>query len=146
LEIKLAIGTDGDRINLFGGLPVIVDGHVIGGIGGGSGTGEQDRGGGAAARAAVPRGQRVKPGPRAGWKKDKKKRRPRQGAKRALYRSRYVDGAAARSGRPGQGMIYESYRHAPRSDFSGSQRRAGGGDQALRQRRRADFRAGRNRP
>ena len=43
LELKLAIGTDGKRINLLGGLPVIVDGHVIGGIGVGSGTGEQDR-------------------------------------------------------------------------------------------------------
>jgi glc operon protein GlcG len=43
LELKLALGTDGKRINLLGGLPVIVDGHVIGGIGVGSGTGEQDR-------------------------------------------------------------------------------------------------------
>lgn len=43
LELKLAIGTDGQRVNLFGGLPVIVDGHVIGAIGVGSGTGEQDR-------------------------------------------------------------------------------------------------------
>jgi uncharacterized protein GlcG (DUF336 family) len=43
LELKLAIGTDGQRINLFGGLPVIVDDHVIGAIGVGSGTGEQDR-------------------------------------------------------------------------------------------------------
>ncbi len=53
LEIKLAIGTDGRRINLFGGLPVIVDGHVIGGIGVGSGTGEQDREVAAAALAAI---------------------------------------------------------------------------------------------
>jgi len=53
LEIKLAIGTDGQRINLFGGLPVIVDGHVIGGIGVGSGTGEQDREVAAAALGAV---------------------------------------------------------------------------------------------
>ena len=43
LEIKLALGTDGQRINLLGGFPVIVDGHVIGAIGIGSGTGEQDR-------------------------------------------------------------------------------------------------------
>jgi uncharacterized protein GlcG (DUF336 family) len=53
LEIKLAIGTDGQRINLFGGLPVIVDGHVIGGIGVGSGTGEQDREVAAAALGAI---------------------------------------------------------------------------------------------
>jgi uncharacterized protein GlcG (DUF336 family) len=43
IDLKLAIATQGQRINLPGGLPVIVDGHVIGGIGIGSGTGEQDR-------------------------------------------------------------------------------------------------------
>jgi uncharacterized protein GlcG (DUF336 family) len=43
IDIKLAIATEGKRINLPGGLPVIVDGHVIGGIGVGSGTGEQDK-------------------------------------------------------------------------------------------------------
>lgn len=43
IDIKLAIATEGRRINLPGGLPVIVDGHVIGGIGVGSGTGEEDR-------------------------------------------------------------------------------------------------------
>jgi uncharacterized protein GlcG (DUF336 family) len=42
-EIKLAIATEGDMVNLPGGLPVIIDGHVVGGIGVGSGTGEQDR-------------------------------------------------------------------------------------------------------
>lgn len=42
VDIKLAIATDGKRINLLGGLPIIVDGHVIGGIGVGSGTGEED--------------------------------------------------------------------------------------------------------
>jgi glc operon protein GlcG len=43
MDLKLAISTQGKRINLPGGLPVIVDGHVIGAIGVGSGTGEQDR-------------------------------------------------------------------------------------------------------
>jgi len=43
IDIKRAIATKGRRINLPGGLPIIVDGHVIGGIGVGSGTGEQDR-------------------------------------------------------------------------------------------------------
>jgi uncharacterized protein GlcG (DUF336 family) len=43
IDLKLAIATQGKRINLPGGLPVIVDDHVIGGIGVGSGTGEQDR-------------------------------------------------------------------------------------------------------
>ncbi len=42
VDIKLAIATGGARVNLPGGLPVIVDGHVIGGIGVGSGTGPQD--------------------------------------------------------------------------------------------------------
>jgi glc operon protein GlcG len=43
IDIKLAIATQGKRVNLPGGLPVIVGGHVIGAIGVGSGTGEQDR-------------------------------------------------------------------------------------------------------
>ena len=42
IAIKLAIATDGKRINLPGGVPIIVDGHIIGGIGVGSGTGAQD--------------------------------------------------------------------------------------------------------
>jgi glc operon protein GlcG len=40
---KLALATEGRMVNLKGGVPVIVDGQVIGGIGVGSGTGEQDR-------------------------------------------------------------------------------------------------------
>lgn len=43
VDLKLAIATQGKRINLPGGLPIIVDGHLVGGIGVGSGTGEQDR-------------------------------------------------------------------------------------------------------
>ena len=54
IDLKLAIATRGKRINLPGGLPVIVDGHVIGGIGVGSGTGEQDREVANAALAALP--------------------------------------------------------------------------------------------
>jgi glc operon protein GlcG len=41
-DLKLAIATEGKHVNLRGGLPIIVDGHVIGGIGVASGTGEQD--------------------------------------------------------------------------------------------------------
>jgi glc operon protein GlcG len=54
IDLKLAIGTDGQRINLPGGLPIVVDGHCIGGVGVGSGTGEQDRQVAAAAIAAIP--------------------------------------------------------------------------------------------
>ena len=53
LDLKLAIATEGKRVNLLGGLPVIVDGHVIGAIGVGSGTGEQDREVAAAALGAI---------------------------------------------------------------------------------------------
>ena len=53
IDLKLAIATKGKRINLPGGLPIVVDGHVIGGIGVGSGTGEQDREVAKAALAAV---------------------------------------------------------------------------------------------
>jgi uncharacterized protein GlcG (DUF336 family) len=40
---RLAHATDGKMVNLKGGLPIIIDGETIGGIGIGSGTGEQDR-------------------------------------------------------------------------------------------------------
>jgi len=50
----LALATDGKLTNLLGGLPVIVDGHVIGAVGVGSGTGEQDLEVAKAAIAALP--------------------------------------------------------------------------------------------
>jgi glc operon protein GlcG len=42
IELKLAIATDGEVVNLRGGLPIIVGGQVIGGIGVGSGHQDQD--------------------------------------------------------------------------------------------------------
>jgi glc operon protein GlcG len=42
VENKLALATGGKLTNLLGGAPVVVDGHVIGAVGVGSGTGEQD--------------------------------------------------------------------------------------------------------
>ena len=41
-QFKLAHATDGKLTNLQAGLPLIVDGQIVGGIGVGSGTGEQD--------------------------------------------------------------------------------------------------------
>jgi glc operon protein GlcG len=57
VAIKLALGTDGQRINLPGGLPIVVDGHCIGGVGVGSGSGEQDRQVATVAIAAIPGSQ-----------------------------------------------------------------------------------------
>ena len=42
IDIKLAIVTNGERVNLPGGLPLILEGQVVGAIGVGSGTGQQD--------------------------------------------------------------------------------------------------------
>jgi uncharacterized protein GlcG (DUF336 family) len=58
LDIKLAIATEGKRVNLLGGIPIIVDGHVIGAIGIGSGTGEQDKEIAKAAVATFPGAKR----------------------------------------------------------------------------------------
>jgi glc operon protein GlcG len=43
LGAKLALATGGVSTNLKGGLPIVVGGQVIGGIGVGSGTGDQDK-------------------------------------------------------------------------------------------------------
>lgn len=42
LEDRLAHATSGQLVNLKGGLPIIVDGITVGGIGVGSQTGEED--------------------------------------------------------------------------------------------------------
>ena len=42
MEARLGLATSGRITNLKGGFPIIVDGQVVGGIGVGSGTGEQD--------------------------------------------------------------------------------------------------------
>ena len=54
LERRLAFATQGKLTNLQGGLPIVVDGHVIGAIGVGSGTGAQDVEVGRAGIAAIP--------------------------------------------------------------------------------------------
>ena len=42
VDLKLAIVTNGERVNLPGGLPLIVNYEIVGAIGVGSGTGAQD--------------------------------------------------------------------------------------------------------
>lgn len=42
VEIKLGLVTGGQLTNLKGGLPIVIDGDVIGAVGVGSGTGDQD--------------------------------------------------------------------------------------------------------
>jgi uncharacterized protein GlcG (DUF336 family) len=58
VELKLGLATRGQLTNLKGGLPIVVDGHVIGGIGVGSGTGDQDREVANAALAVLPGARR----------------------------------------------------------------------------------------
>lgn len=49
-SLRLAAATDGDFIALEGGLPVFIDHHLVGAIGVGSGTGDEDL---IVARAAI---------------------------------------------------------------------------------------------
>ncbi len=42
LGVRLGLATHGRMTNLQGGLPIVAEGHIVGGIGVGSGTGEQD--------------------------------------------------------------------------------------------------------
>lgn len=54
LDIRLALATNGKLVNVKGGVPIVVDGHTIGGIGVGSGTGDQDLEVAKAGLAAIP--------------------------------------------------------------------------------------------
>lgn len=54
LDIRLAIATEGKLVNVKGGVPIVVDGKTIGGIGVGSGTGDQDLEVAKAGLAALP--------------------------------------------------------------------------------------------
>lgn len=42
VELKLALATDGKLTNLKGGIPIAIDDQIVGAIGVGSGTGDQD--------------------------------------------------------------------------------------------------------
>ena len=42
VEMKLGLATGGKFLNLKGGVPIVMEGHVIGAVGVGSGTGDQD--------------------------------------------------------------------------------------------------------
>lgn len=54
VELKLGLATGGKLTNLKGGVPIVVDGHVIGAVGVGSGTGDQDLEVAKAGIAALP--------------------------------------------------------------------------------------------
>jgi glc operon protein GlcG len=60
--MQLAEATGGRVTHLLGGLPILVDGHIVGGIGVGSGSGEQDL---EVAKAAVAAFDAVKAPPAA---------------------------------------------------------------------------------
>jgi uncharacterized protein GlcG (DUF336 family) len=53
-EMKLSMVTGGRLTNLKGGLPIVVDGDVVGGIGVSSGTGDEDLEVASAGVAAIP--------------------------------------------------------------------------------------------
>ena len=53
-RLRRAIATEGKLLNVKGGVPVVVDGLAIGGIGVGSGTGDQDLEVAKAGLAALP--------------------------------------------------------------------------------------------
>jgi len=42
IALQQALASQGKRINLPGGFPIVIDGHIVGGIGIGGGTGEED--------------------------------------------------------------------------------------------------------
>jgi uncharacterized protein GlcG (DUF336 family) len=42
VEVQVTLAMQGKYTNLIGGLPLVVDGMIVGGIGAGSGTGQQD--------------------------------------------------------------------------------------------------------
>lgn len=52
----IAAATGGDVTRLTGGLPIVVDGHLVGGVGVGSGTPDQDTEVAEAALAALAKG------------------------------------------------------------------------------------------
>jgi glc operon protein GlcG len=52
--VELALATDGHVTNLKGGLPIEVDGHVVGAVGVSSGSGQQDLEVAKAGVAAIP--------------------------------------------------------------------------------------------
>ena len=41
-ELGVGLATDGHYTNLAGGLPIVIDGHHVGGIGVSSGSGDED--------------------------------------------------------------------------------------------------------
>jgi glc operon protein GlcG len=54
VEIQIALASDSQWTNLIGGLPIKVDGFVLGAVGVGSGSGSQDVGVARAGAGAIP--------------------------------------------------------------------------------------------
>jgi uncharacterized protein GlcG (DUF336 family) len=53
VEIQIALASESHWTNLIGGLPIRIDGHIVGAIGAGSGSGSQDLAVARAGAAAV---------------------------------------------------------------------------------------------
>jgi uncharacterized protein GlcG (DUF336 family) len=54
VELQVALAHDNSWTNLIGGIPIRVDGHVLGAVAAGSGTGSQDLAVARAGAAAIP--------------------------------------------------------------------------------------------
>jgi len=54
VELQVALASETRWTNLIGGLPIVIEGHVVGAIGAGSGTGQQDLQVARAGAAAIP--------------------------------------------------------------------------------------------
>ena len=54
VELQIALASEGRWTNLIGGLPILVEGMVVGAVGAGSGTGSEDLQVARAGAAAIP--------------------------------------------------------------------------------------------
>ena len=54
VELQISLASETRWTNLVGGMPIMIDGHVVGAIGAGSGTGQQDLRVARSGAAAIP--------------------------------------------------------------------------------------------